>query len=382
MSLYFGERQRQLTLADKLRSVSWGLMLLLCVIGAIGCAVLYSAANGNMQPWAMASMIRFSVSLVMLLVVAVVDIKFWYRASYPLYILGLILLVLVDFKGTRGLGAQRWLTLGPLSLQPSEIMKIGLIMALARYFSARKLEEVGRFVYLLPPMMMVALPAALVMKQPDLGTAMMLGMSATCMFFIAGVRIWVFAVGFMGLAGMVPIAWRFMKAYQKQRILTFLNPQADSLGAGYHLMQSEIALGSGGFWGKGFLQGTQSHLDFLPEKQTDFIFTMFAEEFGMVGGLVLLALYALVIIYGFAIGLRSRNQYGKLLALGLACNLFLYVFINIAMVMGVLPVVGVPLPLISYGGTAMLTLMFGFGLMISVYIHRDTRLNRRGESEG
>jgi rod shape determining protein RodA len=196
------------------------------------------------------------------------------------------------------------------------------------------------------------------------------------------VRIWVFAVGFMGLAGMVPIAWRFMKAYQKQRILTFLNPQADSLGAGYHLMQSEIALGSGGFWGKGFLQGTQSHLDFLPEKQTDFIFTMFAEEFGMVGGLVLLALYALVIIYGFAIGLRSRNQYGKLLALGLACNLFLYVFINIAMVMGVLPVVGVPLPLISYGGTAMLTLMFGFGLMISVYIHRDTRLNRRGESEG
>jgi rod shape determining protein RodA len=381
LSFSFGRQPREMTLAEKIRSINWGLVLLLSAISSLGCAVLYSAANGNMQPWAMASMIRYGVALGMLLVVAVIDLRLWYRMAYPIYALGLVLLVLVDFKGTRGLGAQRWLSLGPLSMQPSEIMKIGLVLALARYFNTRKVEEMGRLLHLLPALLMVMAPALLVLKQPDLGTAMMLLMSATCLFFMAGTRIWMFIVGLAGAGALVPVAWRFLKAYQKQRIMTFLNPEADSLGAGYHLMQSEIALGSGGFWGKGFMQGTQSHLDFLPEKQTDFIFTMFAEEFGMVGGLVLLGLYALVFAYGFAIGLRSRNQFGRLLALGLTCNLFLYVFINIAMVMGLIPVVGVPLPLISYGGTAMLTVMFGFGLMVSVYIHRDARINRRGESD-
>jgi rod shape determining protein RodA len=381
LSLTFGQQPRDLTLAEKILSINWGLVLLLTAISALGCAVLYSAANGSLQPWAAATAVRYGAALIMMLVVAVIDIKVWYRLAYPVYIIGLILLVLVDFKGTRGLGAQRWLSLGPVSMQPSEIMKVGMVMALARYFNTRKVEEMGRVLHLVPAIFIVLTPALLVLKQPDLGTAIMLLMGASCLFFLAGTRLWIFAIGLAGCGALVPVAWRFLKAYQKQRIMTFLNPEADSLGAGYHLIQSEIALGSGGFWGKGFMQGTQSHLDFLPEKQTDFIFTMFAEEFGMAGGLVLLSLYALVFAYGFAIGLRSRNQFGRLLALGLTCNFFLYVFINIAMVMGLIPVVGVPLPLISYGGTAMLALMFGFGLMISVYIHRDARINRRGESD-
>jgi rod shape determining protein RodA len=368
-------------LVDKIRSVNWGLVLLLTMISSVGFVVLYSAANGNLQPWALKSMIRYGAALVMLLVVAVIDIRIWYRAAYPIYILAAVLLVAVDLKGVRGLGAQRWLELGPISLQPSELMKIGLVMVLARYFSTRSNDEIGRPLHLIYPVVLVLVPAALVMKQPDLGTAMMLMLCSGGIFFLAGVRLWKFLLVILGGVGMVPIAWRFLRDYQKNRIYTFLNPENDSLGAGYHIMQSKIALGSGGMWGKGFMQGTQAHLNFLPEKQTDFIFTMFAEEFGMAGGLVLLALYMLVFAYGFAIGLRCRNHFGRLLALGITVNVFLYVFINTAMVMGLIPVVGVPLPLISYGGTAMLTVMFGFGLLISAYIHRDIRINRHGEYE-
>ena len=228
--------------------------------------------------------------------------------------------------------------------------------------------------------MMVLVPAALVLKQPDLGTAMMLLMTGAVLFFLAGVRLWMFAVMAAAAAAAVPAGWHFLRDYQKNRIYTFLDPESDPLGAGYHILQSKIALGSGGLFGKGFLLGTQSHLSFLPEKQTDFIFTMLAEEFGFVGGLGLLALYSLVIAYGFAIALRCRNHFGRLLGLGIATNFFLYVFINTAMVMGLIPVVGVPLPLISYGGTAMLTVMFGFGLLMNVAVHRDTRLNRKGET--
>jgi len=382
LSLSFATNHSPAGLVEKIRSINMGLVLLLTVISGIGFAVLYSAANGSFEPWALKSMIRYGVALALMLAVAVVDIRFWYRAAYPIYIFAAVLLVLVDFKGVRGLGAQRWLELGPISLQPSEIMKIGLVMVLAHYFNSRTHEEIGRPLHLVYPLMLVLVPAALVMKQPDLGTAMMLMLSAGGMFFLAGVRFWKFALVIAGGAGLVPIAWQFLRPYQKNRIYTFMNPENDSLGAGYHIMQSKIAFGSGGMWGKGFMQGTQSHLNFLPEKQTDFIFTMFAEEFGMAGAIVLLALYTLVFAYGFAIALRCRNQFGRLLALGITLNVFLYVFINTAMVMGLIPVVGVPLPLISYGGTAMLTVMYGFGLLISVYIHRDVRINRRGESEG
>ncbi len=381
MSLSFAPSQAAPGFVDKVRSINLGLVVLLTLISGIGFAVLYSAANGSLDPWALKSMIRYGVALVMMLVVAVIDIRFWYRAAYPIYLAAAVLLVLVDVKGVRGLGAQRWLELGPLSLQPSELMKVGLVMVLAHYFNSRTHEEIGRPLHLIYPVLLILVPAALVMKQPDLGTAMMLVLCGGGMFFIAGVRLWKFALVAIGGAALGPIAWQFLKPYQKNRIYTFMNPENDSLGAGYHITQSKIAFGSGGMWGKGFMMGTQSHLNFLPEKQTDFIFTMFAEEFGMAGAVVLLCLYTLVFAYGFAIALRCRNQFGRLLALGITLNVFLYVFINTAMVMGLIPVVGVPLPLISYGGTAMLTVMYGFGLLVSVYVHRDVRINRRGESE-
>ncbi len=238
-----------------------------------------------------------------------------------------------------------------------------------------------RPLFVVPPLLMVAAPSALVLRQPDLGTALMLVIAGGAIFFAAGVRMWKFAVVGTAAIVSVPVTWQFLRDYQRTRVLSFLDPENDPLGAGYHIIQSKIALGSGGMFGKGFLQGSQSHLNFLPEKQTDFIFTLLAEEWGLVGGLTLLGLYVLLLVYGFAISLRSRNHFGRLLGMGVTTTFFLYVFINIAMVMGLIPVVGVPLPLISYGGTAMLTLLFGFGLLLGVYVHRDMVIGRRGAEE-
>jgi rod shape determining protein RodA len=258
------------------------------------------------------------------------------------------------------------------------VMKIAVVLALARYFHGFDVDEAGRLRNLIIPVFIVLAPMALVLRQPDLGTAGVIAMLGAAMFWIGGARLWQFGVVAAAAAAAVPVGWQFLHAYQKQRIFTFLNPETDPLGSGYHILQSKIALGSGGLFGKGFLEGTQSHLNFLPEKQTDFIFTMLAEEFGLVGGVGLIALYALLVGYGFYIALRCRSQFARLLAMGITVNFFLYVFINIAMVMGVLPVVGVPLPLISYGGTAMLTVLIGFGLVMSCWLHRDTYINRRG----
>lgn len=371
-------RNPELTLGQKVLSLNWGLVLVITLLSCVGFAMLYSAANGSLDPWAKRQMIRFGLGLVLMIGVALTDIRLWFRLSYPIYFVTLGLLVLVEIMGSVGMGAQRWIDLKVLQLQPSEIMKIALVMALARFFHGVTYEDVGRPHYLLVPLALVAAPAALVLKQPDLGTAGILLMIGGILFFCAGVRIWKFLLLAAAGAGAVPVAWNMLHDYQKARILTFLNPESDPLGTGYHILQSKIALGSGGLFGKGFLKGSQAHLNFLPEKQTDFIFTMMAEELGMVGGLALLGLYLLIFIYGFAIALRSRNQFGRLLAIGVVVNLFLYVFINIAMVMGLIPVVGVPLPLVSYGGTAMLAVMISFGLMISVSIHRDVRIPRRG----
>ncbi len=340
--------------------------------------MLYSAADGHADPWMSRQAARFAIGIGVLIAVALVDFRFWLRYAYPLYGFAFLLLIYVEAAGHVGMGAQRWIAIGPLQLQPSELMKIALILALARYFHGLTYEDIGKPHYLIIPTLMVFLPAGLVLMQPDLGTAGMLVLGGALIFFAAGVRLWKF--GLVGLAGIaaVPVGWSFLHDYQKDRILTFLHPESDPLGAGYHILQSQIAFGSGGLFGRGFLQGSQTHLSFLPERQTDFIFTMLAEELGMVGGLVLLALYTLLIAYGTAIALRSRNQFGRLVAIGLTGNLFLYVFINMAMVMGLLPVVGVPLPLISYGGTAMLTLLAGFGLLMSVYINRDLRIGRHG----
>jgi rod shape determining protein RodA len=368
----------QPTLRQKLLHLNWELVLLIVLTASIGFAMLYSAANGSFDPWASRQFSRFCVGLAMMLVVALVDIRLWLRASYPIYAICLGLLAAVEIMGSIGMGAQRWLDLGFFQLQPSEVMKIAVILALARYFHGFDVDEAGRLRNLWIPVLIVVAPIALVLRQPDLGTAMVVAMVGGAMFWLGGARLWQFGVVAAGVAAAVPLAWQFLHAYQKQRIFTFLNPENDPLGSGYHILQSKIALGSGGMFGKGFLEGTQSHLNFLPEKQTDFIFTMLAEEFGLIGGVGLIALYGLLIAYGIFIAFRCRSQFARLLAMGLSVNFFLYVFINIAMVMGILPVVGVPLPLISYGGTAMLTVLIGFGLIMSCWLHRDMYINRRG----
>lgn len=372
---YWGNRN-DTSISRKLRDVNWGLVLLITVIASLGFTALYSAAGGDIDPWADRQMARFVVGVVIMIMIAVTDIRIWMRLSYVVYAVGLILLVAVDLVGRIGMGAQRWLDLGVVHVQPSEIMKIALVLTLARYFHGLSYEDIGRIRWLVIPLAIVVVPVGLVIKQPDLGTAMLLLASSGAVFFFTGVRAWKFLLVIAGGGAALPIAWNFLHDYQKRRVLTFMNPEEDPLGSGYHILQSKIALGSGGFSGKGFMQGTQSHLSFLPEKQTDFIFTMFAEEHGLIGALVLISLYILLIAYGYAIALRSRSQYGRLLAGGLTTMLFLYVFINIAMVSGLVPVVGVPLPLFSYGGTAMMTLLVGIGLLVNVYVHRDVEIPR------
>ncbi|MGB0749328.1 MAG: rod shape-determining protein RodA [Magnetospiraceae bacterium] len=367
---------RDLTLTQKLLYVNWMFILLLATVVAIGAGMLFSAANADMDPWATRHFTRFGAGLALLIGVALVHISIWIRFAYVFYALALVLLIAVEVMGQVGMGAQRWIDLGVIQLQPSEIMKFALVLALARYFHYGSLEDTWRLRFLVPPVLMVALAAGLVLKQPDLGTALMMVAAAAVLFFLAGVRARWFALAIGAAMAAVPIGWQFLHGYQKDRVLTFLDPSRDPLGAGYHITQSKIALGSGGMMGKGFLNGSQSHLNYLPEKHTDFIFTMLSEEFGLMGGLILLSLYVLIIAYGYLVALRTRSQFGRLVALGVTTIFFLYVFINIAMVMGLLPVVGVPLPLVSYGGTAMLSLMAGFGLVICVSIHREAALNR------
>ncbi len=371
-------RNPRLNLAQKVSQINWGMVFLVVLLGAIGCSMLYSAADGSMDPWASRQLTRFALGFVLMFAVALVDIRFWFRNAYFIYLGGLVLLAAVEVIGSTGMGAQRWINLGVAQVQPSEIMKVTVVLALARYVHGVASEEISRPFLLILPIGLILVPTALVLKQPDLGTGMMLLMMGAAVFFVAGVRIWKFIVVLVAGLAAIPIGWQFLHEYQRRRVLTFLDPESDPLGSGYHILQSKIALGSGGFLGKGFLQGTQTHLEFLPEKHTDFIFTMLAEEFGMLGGLALLTVYTSIFVYGAAIAYRSRNHFGRILAMGLMVNLFLYVFINIAMVMGLLPVVGVPLPLISYGGTAMLTVMLSLGLIISVSVHRDVRIPRTG----
>jgi rod shape determining protein RodA len=371
MARFSGFNRSEAGLLDKLLRLDLIPVTLLAILATIGVMMLYSAAGGSMDPWAERQLVRFAIAVVALVAVAVVDLKLWLRYAYIVYGVALAGLILVELIGSAGGGAQRWLDLGLIRLQPSEFMKIALVIALARYFHYLDHDRIGRVHALIPPLLLVAVPAALILKQPDLGTSVLIIALGGAVFWLAGVRWWKFAaLGGIGLAA-VPVIWTQLEAYQQRRIVTFLNPDSDPLGAGYHITQSKIALGSGGTTGKGFLEGTQSHLNFLPEKQTDFIFTMFAEEFGLVGGIGLMALFALLNAYGIYVSLRCRNQFGRLLAMGLTTSFFFYVFVNIGMVTGLLPVVGVPLPLISYGGTAQLAVMAGFGLIMSVHLHRE-----------
>ncbi len=365
------------TLKEKLQNLSFSYIMFILLLASIGILMLYSAANGNWKPWALNQGLRFGLGFAVMIAFALTDIRIFMRYAYSFYFVALILLIVVEVTGHIGMGAQRWINLGFMKLQPSELMKIALVLALARYFHSTPLQTIESIKGLIVPGMMVLFPAFLVMTQPDLGTALMLVFTAGAMFFVVGVQLWKFGVVILTAIICMPIAWHFLHDYQKNRVLTFLNPERDPLGAGYHIIQSKIALGSGGVFGKGFLNGTQSHLNFLPEKHTDFIFTMLSEEFGMIGGVLIILLNLVIIGYGYLFAFRTTCYFAKLVVIGLNTNYFLYVFINIAMVLGLLPVVGIPLPLISYGGTVMLSVMASFGIILCMDINRDVNLGRR-----
>jgi rod shape determining protein RodA len=365
-------------LLTKMFQISWVYVLLLCALAAAGYVALYSAGGGP-EPYATRHFMRFAFGLVMALSLAMVDIRFIARFSWPFYAVALLLLILTLRMGHVGKGAERWLDLGPVQLQPSELMKVALAMALAAWFHRASWERMANPLFLLVPAVAVALPVGLILKEPNLGTAVITAVIGGAIFIGAGMRLWQLGLLLLPAPFLAEFAYRHLHDYQRARITTFLNPESDPLGAGYNIIQSKIALGSGGLWGRGFMQGTQGHLDFLPEKQTDFVFSIIAEEWGLMGALALLALLALLVLGAMLIALRCRHQYGRLLALGIATNLFMYVFVNIAMVTGAIPVGGVPLPLVSHGGSATLTVMFAMGLLLSVHVHRDVEFADRRE---
>ena len=362
--------------AGKLIAVNWPFVLLLCALAAVGYLALYSAGLGP-DKYANRHAIRFAIGLVLMLTIAMIDLRTVRRVAWPLYGFALGLLVVVAKFGHVGKGAQRWLQIGPLQIQPSELMKIALVLALAAWFSRATPDRVGKWHFLLIPALAVLAPVALILKEPNLGTAVITAVVGAAMFLAAGVRLWKFFLAGALIAAAAPIAYTHLHSYQRARITTFLNPESDPLGAGYNILQSRIALGSGGLSGEGFLHGTGGVLAYLPERQTDFIFTMLAEQFGFLGGAALLTLLATIIFAALTISLRTSSQFGRLLALGIAVNFSMYVFVNIAMVMGAIPVGGVPLPLVSHGGSAMLTVMAGFGLLMSVHVHRDDEMEDR-----
>jgi len=361
----------------KILYLSWPLVILLVAVASVGFLMLYSVAGGSLSTWAEPQMKRFALGLVVMLVVAMVPIWFWRNMSLLAYLISLALLVAVALIGVEGKGAQRWLDLGVMRLQPSELMKVTLVMVLAAYYDWLPMSRVSRPIWILIPVTLILTPVALVLRQPDLGTSILLLAAGGVMMFVAGVHWAYFVTVILAAAGLVFAVfqsrgtdWQMLENYQFRRIDTFLNPESDPLGAGYHITQSKIALGSGGWTGRGFMQGTQSRLNFLPEKHTDFIFVTLAEEFGFIGAVSILGLYALILIFCIAAALANKDRFSSLLILGMAMTFFLFFAVNMAMVTGLMPVVGVPLPLVSYGGSAMLVLMIGFGLVQSANVHR------------
>ena len=321
-------KNQSMTLTEKFFNLNFMYMLLISMMAATGVVMLYSAANGSWSPWALNHLIRFAFGFCIMIALAMLDIRIFMRYAYLFYFASLFLLIVVEVEGHIGMGAQRWINLGVIKIQPSELMKIALVLALARYFHTSSLQAIESIRGIIPPALMTLFPAFLVMIQPDLGTALMLLFTAGMIFFVVGVQLWKFAAVILAGILAMPIAWHFLHDYQKNRILTFLDPERDPLGAGYHIIQSKIALGSGGVFGKGFLKGTQSHLNFLPEKHTDFIFTMLSEEFGMVGAVFVVLVNFLIIAYTYSFAMKSNSYFGKLVAIGLACNYFLYIFIK------------------------------------------------------
>ncbi len=359
--------------ADYIARLHWPLILMLCMIACAGVATLYSVAGGSWRPWAIAHVMRFSVALTIMIGMGFIAMRYWQALAYPLYFAALISLALVPVIGEVNMGAKRWIEFGGFQFQPSEAMKIGLVMGLARYYQGLRAEQVSHLVYLAPPLLMIGAPVALVFLQPDLGTSLLLAASGFSIVLLAGLSWRITFLGAMLAVAGGYAAYRFeiLKPYQLERIFTFLDPDRDPLGQGYHLLQSKIGLGSGGLSGKGYMQGTQSQLNFLPEMQTDFIFTIFGEEFGFVGATALLLLYLAVILTGFTVALRTRSHFARLTTMGVVVTFALYVLINTGMVMGLAPVVGVPLPLVSYGGAGMVRILAGLGLVLSAHMSRD-----------
>jgi rod shape determining protein RodA len=352
-------------------TISWPIVGVTMCIGALGIMMMVSAGGGYWNPYAMPQFIRFLGALCCMLMIAFIPMRILMRYAYVIYALFVVVLIGVDIAGHIGMGAQRWLKVGVFNVQPSEFMKLALILALARYFHQLQPEDIRRFNFLIPPLLMIVIPAILILRQPNLGTTVILVSVGLSMLFLAGLQWRYIIVSVIAGFSMLPIAWHFLHDYQKRRIITFLDPEKDPLGAGYNILQSMIAIGSGGFFGKGYLQGSQGQLDFLPEKQTDFIFTMLTEELGFVGGIFLLGLYFSLIWMAFTVAHRSKSTFGSMISAGVGMSLFIHVMINCAMVMGLIPVVGVPLPLLSYGGSITVSTVLAVGLLLNAYAHRN-----------
>ena len=354
----------------KLQSINYPLLGLIITLFFVGLAALYSISNGDFNSWPLKHSQRFILGLIIFFLVIFFDLRLIFGYAYLIFFLSIISLAIIPFFGIESNGATRWINIAGISLQPSEFVKYTLILALAKYFHS--INNDSSFIKtLIIPLIITIVPVFLVITQPDLGTALIILLGGISLFWISGLNYKYFIVGVFSILCSLPVLWQYLKDYQKDRVLTFFNPERDPLGNGYHIMQSKIALGSGGIFGKGYMEGTQSHLNFLPEMQTDFIFTMLGEEFGFIGTLLLLLIYAALIMISIRLALKSRSLFSKYLSLGVCNVFFIYVFVNIGMVTGLLPVVGVPLPFISYGGSSMLAVMFGFGLLMNCYINRN-----------
>ena len=365
---------RPLHIGDKLWRVHWPVIITVCILAGVGAATLYSVSGGSFIPWAERHTLRFLVMLAVVVIMATVRLEVWMKLAYPAYAVALLALALVPLIGVEALGAKRWIGAGAISFQPSELMKLALVAALARYYASLPLEDVRRVRYVAVPLAMIGIPVLLTLQQPDLGSAALFVTLGLSLMFLAGVPLRIFAIGAVVVIVALPAIWSGMHGYQKRRIEVFLNPGMDPLGAGYHIMQSKIALGAGGLTGAGFMHGTQSQLDFIPEKHTDFIASIIGEEWGFAGMVLLIAIYAALILMMMTMARRCENRFAQLAIAGSAITIFVYVFINLAMVTGLVPVVGIPLPFVSYGGTSMTTLMIGLGIAMSAYVHgRDAR---------
>ena len=368
-----------MTFSERLSRFSWVLFIPMCIILILSVVVLFSAGGGSWEPFAISQLFKIIIGMIIFFLVTFSNIKTWIKSAYFIYAIALILVILVTFVGDVGMGAQRWLSIGGINIQPSEFIKIALVLSLARYFAWQNSVELSQFKNYLIPVLMMIVPFMLICAQPDLGTGISLMLITVGMFYIVGANKKWFLIAFiMGLLA-TPVVWYgAMHDYQRTRIITFINPELDARGAGYQINQAKIAFGSGGIVGKGYMNGTQSQQSFLPEKQTDFIFTMFGEEFGFIGAFMLLMIYTFIVVMLFWAAKTCRNRFGQLICFGFMLNFFIYYFINISMVLGLSPTVGVPLPLMSYGGSSLISLLFGFGLCQNAHIHKDQQLSSRG----